>query len=102
MTFVAVALLALTAAQEDSGNGPRRAPPRWVEVDHVPQGWLTDVFFLNESTGWILSAEGAVSATSDGGRTWAPVRGPAQGEYCRGVWFLDSRRGFIVGGLRGS
>jgi len=102
--FIAISCLAFlpAAAQDDSGNGPRRAPPRWTEVDHVPQGWLTDVFFLNENLGWILSAEGALSATSDGGRTWTPVRGPAQGEYCRGVWFLDSRRGFIVGGLRGS
>jgi len=101
MKFVAVALLAFSAAQEDSGNGPRRSPPRWIEVDHAPQGWLTDVFFLDEKTGWILSAEGALSATSDGGRTWVGVRGPTPGEYCRGVCFLDSRRGFIVGGLRG-
>jgi photosystem II stability/assembly factor-like uncharacterized protein len=101
MKFVAVALLAFTAAQEDSGNGPRRAPPRWTEVDHVPQGWMTDVFFLDENRGWILSAEGALSATTDGGRTWVSVRAAARGEYCRSVCFLDSRRGFIVGGLRG-
>jgi photosystem II stability/assembly factor-like uncharacterized protein len=106
MQFAVRALLSLSwilpaLAQEDSGNGPRRAPPRWTEIDAVPQGWLTDVFFLDEKTGWLLTSEGSLASTSDGGRTWDSVRGPTQGDYCTGVWFLDAKRGFVISGLRG-
>jgi photosystem II stability/assembly factor-like uncharacterized protein len=102
--FAVLALLGLAVhpalAQEDSGNGPRRAPPRWIEVDPVPQGWLTDVFFRDEKTGWLLSSEGAVFSTSDGGCTWTGIRAAAPNEYCGGLWFLDAKHGFVISGLR--
>jgi len=106
MKFAVVALLSFSwilpaAAQEDPGNAPRRPPPRWTELDYVPEGWLTDVFFLDEKTGWLLTSDGALAGTSDGGYSWTRVRGPSQGEYCRGVWFLDARRGLVISGLRG-
>jgi photosystem II stability/assembly factor-like uncharacterized protein len=106
MKFVAATLLACSwtfpaGAQEDSGNGPHRLQPRWIEVENVPKGWLTDLFFLDEQNGWALTSDGLLAASADGGRTWTTVKAPGQGEYCRSVWFLDSRRGFMVGGLDG-
>jgi photosystem II stability/assembly factor-like uncharacterized protein len=101
VAFLSFSWILPARSQEDSGIAPRRSPPRWSEVDDVPAGWLTDVFFLDEKTGWLLTSDGALAASSDGGRTWTGVRGPMPGEYCRGVWFLDAKKGFVISGLRG-
>jgi len=43
-----------------------------------------------------LNGTGAVLRTSDGGETWAPQAVSSQYRL-RGVFFLDVRRGWVVG-----
>jgi photosystem II stability/assembly factor-like uncharacterized protein len=33
--------------------------------------WFKDIFFLNQTRGWIAGSDGAMLLTTDGGRTWA-------------------------------
>jgi Photosynthesis system II assembly factor YCF48 len=64
------------------------------------------IFFLNESTGWLVS-EGAIWITEEGGRAWKKISeqrkpdkklGPAPpGGLITRVWFVDEQHGFAVG-----
>ncbi len=63
---------------------------KFEEVREVPES----LFFLNDSTGWMVTATG-VWQTLETGRDWtkvATMKGLAK------VWFLDALHGFAVGG----
>src|ERR1051325_8707762 len=96
--FISAALL-LLLVQDDSANGGRAAP-RWTEAENVPQKWLSDVFFLDDKTGWGVTVFGGVSVSSNGGKSWTLLRPDVSGMHWCGVWFLDAMRGFAVSGLR--
>lgn len=36
--------------------------------------WFRDVFFLNQTDGWIVGADGVLVSTTDGGATWVQTR----------------------------
>lgn len=65
---------------------------------------INGVFFLNSNEGWVLSEDGLISATADGGKTWTKryqfdnktttvARIPSQ------LIFSDNQTGWIVEGL---
>jgi hypothetical protein len=56
------------------------------------------LFFLNESTGWMVTAKG-LWRTGESGRSW--IRLPDAPRDTLRVWFLDERRGFAAGARKG-
>ena len=64
-------------------------------------GYLSDIWFLDDRTGWMSTARGGLQATNDGGATWnnvdvlgalGIVAEPAVGE----VQFLSAQKGFVL------
>lgn len=47
------------------------ANAEWVKQRTNSLAWFRDVFFLNESKGWIAGGDGTLLTTNDGGGTWA-------------------------------
>ena len=56
-----------------------------------------EVFFLNDSEGWIAAQDGWIWSTSDGGENWSK-RGthPELGSGVSDLVFLDSKNGWLV------
>ncbi len=42
----------------------------WRKVTSASYGSLSDVFFINENTGWMVGSKGVISKTTDGGNNW--------------------------------
>lgn len=57
---------------------------------------LTDVFFVNSSTGWAVGANGAIFYTKNGGRNWQRQKSGTQANLWR-VQFIDEETGFAIG-----
>jgi photosystem II stability/assembly factor-like uncharacterized protein len=55
------------------------------------------LFFLNAQTGWMVTTEGNLWKTSDGGRTWTRLRlSGVRADPVR-VFFLDEAHGWLLG-----
>ena len=55
--------------------------------------------FVDESTGWLVSDEGRVQKTTNGGMTWTTVREPVVGsEDWKDVGFADANTGYACAG----
>lgn len=71
--------------------------PQWRILDNAPArpsgGRHDDVFFLDQSTGWVCNLVGEVWKTSDGGYSWTQQVGDS--EAFRSIAFLDQQRGFV-------
>ena len=46
----------------------------WVRVNTNTFAWFRDVFFLNQSKGWIVGSDGMIISTEDGGQRWVQIR----------------------------
>jgi photosystem II stability/assembly factor-like uncharacterized protein len=79
----------------------------WSAVLQAPGREVVGLDFVDASNGAVLTDEGAVFVTADGGRTWEAAGGPgafakgagfagAAPEF-RGVFFLDEANGWAVG-----
>lgn len=76
-------------ASRDSG--------RTWKVSHEPAGgFVRDLFFLDERTGWAVGHNGLVLRTRDGGERWEALP-PWTRNRLRSVFFLDAQQGWIVG-----
>ncbi len=54
-----------------------------------------DIYFVDESFGWVVGAAGTAMYTVDGGENWSGVS--LEDYNLRGVFFLDQVKGWIVG-----
>jgi len=77
-----------------SDGGKTWSPHNDEEVDAL-DFYLTDVFFMDDKLGWAVGANGAIVATTNGGRTWQVQRN--HGKRLSDVHFVDAKRGFAVG-----
>jgi len=50
---------------------------------------------VDEQRGWAVGSKGALLATTDGGRTWAVRRAPAE-DTLRDVYFVNEQTGWLV------
>ncbi len=81
----------------------------WSEQREPQDTLYNDVFFVDESFGWIVGEFGTILHTTDDGATWTPQECrdivPQAGAFewerplpaLYGLYFLDRRRGWIVG-----
>lgn len=46
------------------------ANAEWIKQNTGTFAWFKDVFFLNDSKGWIVGGDGVILSTPDGGTTW--------------------------------
>jgi len=61
---------------------------------------MKDIFFINESTGWMVGSKGSMFKTSDGGNNWVSLNTGVTGELQK-VFFIDENIGW-AGLLTGS
>lgn len=57
---------------------------------------LDDVFFIDESIGWVSGENGALLKTTDGGATWAEMNAGTSVTLA-GLHFIDENTGWVVG-----
>ena len=61
--FLVITLLGFQAVRAD-----------WVRVNTNTFAWFRDVYFQDESRGWIVGSDGMMLSTEDGGKTWVQNR----------------------------
>ena len=65
--------------------------------------FLRDVFFINESTGWVINFYGIIFKTTDGGANWiTQFTDSIPNTYLNSICFTDSNNGIVVGSSRNS
>lgn len=70
----------------------------WLQVSSATYGVHSDVFFLNETLGWIVGYEGTILNTTDGGITWTKSIIPIH-EFGNlySVFFINENIGYVGG-----
>ena len=73
----------------------------WQIQTVMPNGYFTNVYFLDEGTGWLVGYIGGETGTQlyrtdDGGKSWRKYLVSAVS--IESVYFLDSNEGWAVGG----
>lgn len=63
----------------------------------APMRYASDMWFIDKNVGWIGGANGNISRTPDGGRTWFPQSTGSDSGTIRAVQFTDSLNGWAVG-----
>ena len=62
----------------------------------IPDVGSGDVFFINESEGWIVGEDDEIMHTSDGGFTWETIY-KFTNDFIDEVFFVDENLGFLAG-----
>lgn len=70
----------------------------WQIVDPPVSEDFVSVCFTDEAHGWLISQEGALIKTMDGGITWTPFFA-FPGIFINSIYFSDDNHGCIVGWL---
>src|SRR6185503_15331124 len=71
------------------------ASANWVKQKTTTFAWFKDVYFLNESKGWIGGSGGAFFTTGDGGKTWEQ-RDAHTDDTIRQIHFSDEMNGWLL------
>jgi len=58
---------------------------------------FSSVFFIDELTGWIVTKDGNVLKTTDGGDAWSFYEITGQTSDIRGLYFIDETTGWVSG-----
>ena len=77
-------------ATDDGGN-------TWRHQLDGTAAWLSAVYFIDPSNGWVVGEYGTVMRTRDGGNTWTQMRNVPTPAWLNGVHFVDQQRGWAVG-----
>ena len=73
------------------------AGENWTSVDNPSSHiWNREVFFVNDTTGYIVGSYEKFIKTTDGGLTWSGTIDMTKGMY-RGVYFTSIDTGFVIG-----
>ncbi len=63
----------------------------------APDVVLNDVFFINQTTGWVVGSEGAIFVTRNGGTTWTKQTTSTKYNLYK-MTFLNANVGYVCGG----
>ncbi|MHC1737840.1 MAG: YCF48-related protein [Ignavibacteriaceae bacterium] len=85
-TFIAIVLFVVTGL-----NGQV-----WRQVTEASYPGVSDMFFINNTTGWFCSTGGAVKKTTDAGLSWNDKNVPGIDDLAS-VFFIDANVGFTGG-----
>lgn len=69
----------------------------WVQESVLGPNSLTDVYFVDNSTGWIITQSSTLYKTKNGGNTWENLSIIAFQDYLNDIHFSDANNGCIVG-----
>ena len=69
----------------------------WTEQESGTTEQLLDVFFINNTTGWVVGNNGIILKTSNGGVTWATQTSNTD-QQLSSIHFIDENTGWITGG----
>jgi photosystem II stability/assembly factor-like uncharacterized protein len=71
----------------------------WRQADSVPTRMtLTEVYFVDDRTGWAVGHDAVVLHTGDGGQTWElQFSAPEEETTLLSVWFENADHGIAVG-----
>lgn len=74
---------------------------KWEFLGDPTLNWDEDIFFLDENNGYVLGAQGYVSKTTDGGKTWTECERPltlggTTAGYFTQIFFLDKNTGYVT------
>ncbi len=62
----------------------------WRKASEPTYSQLNDVFFINETLGWIAGSDETILLTTDGGYTWNPPTDPLPVlESMYSIFFID-------------
>lgn len=86
-TKISILLFVLLCFQTANAN--------WVKQQSGTFAWFRDVYFLNETKGWIAGSGGAFFSTDDGGKTWEKRNARTQ-DSIRQIYFSDAKNGWIL------
>ena len=71
---------------------------KWQQSQSPVNVLLTDVFFLDDSTGWAVGHDVTIIKTVDGGQSWAVQHySPQTDKPLFGIHFKDANNGFAIG-----
>jgi len=73
------------------------AGKHWVKRRLPGSTYFASVDFPTSLTGWVVSADGTVLKTVDGGVTWTKQRAGSELGISNEVCFTDARHGWVVG-----
>ncbi len=72
------------------------AHSNWSRENTPATGSVREIQFIDESTGWAVSAKGEIIATKDGGEHWTEVFNDPRKELWA-LYFVDQQLGWVVG-----
>ncbi len=72
----------------------------WVDLPVSGDDILSDVFFVDASTGWVVGGNGVILRTSNSGESWERQESNSP-EKLRSVVFINENVGWAVGGELG-
>jgi photosystem II stability/assembly factor-like uncharacterized protein len=67
---------------------------------HNRTGALTDVYFINQNTGWLCGQYEMISKTTNGGTNWIPLQNAGYHHYS--IYFLNEYTGWVTTTVSGS
>lgn len=68
----------------------------WTQVNNVVSGFKSQLYFLNNNTGFLVNSSALIYKTTDGGINWEEIDSDANYPLL-GINFINENTGFIVG-----
>ena len=69
--------------------------PEWERIASPVNTTLTNLSFVNNSTGWASGEQGTIIKTSDGGKNWQ-IQNSTVTSFITGLYFVDENYGWAV------